>query len=104
LAINLTIGVDIGGTRTKYGLVNMATGEVLHSVIQPTEKRGAQLFLQQIGGVMGAFRNIAESEGNDLCGIGIGVPGFTNEEGTVITTYGFLPFMENYPLKGLVET
>lgn len=103
MTINLIIGVDIGGTRTKYGLVNTATGKVLHSVIQPTQKQDAQLFLQQIGSVIREFKNVTEKEGNGLTGIGIGVPGFTSEEGIVVTTYGFLEFMENYPLKLLVE-
>ena len=99
----LIIGVDIGGTRTKYGLVNIATGEVLQSLVQPTEKKDAQAFLQQVESVINEFRRLAEKGGNKLEGIGIGVPGFTTEQGAVLTTYGFLEFMENYPLKLLIE-
>ena len=40
----LTIGVDIGGTRTKYGLVNMATGHVAETIIHQTEKKKQQRF------------------------------------------------------------
>ncbi|MBC7886287.1 MAG: ROK family protein [Ferruginibacter sp.] len=100
---NLVIGVDIGGTRTKSGLVNIATGEVIHSIVQPTEKKYATVFIQQIGVVIDQFRELAAEKGNSIAGIGMGIPGFTGEDGEVITTYGFLEFMENYPVKRIIE-
>ena len=99
----LAIGVDIGGTRTKFGLVNIVTGDVLHIIIEPTEKKNEAAFLSQVGLVIQQLMELASQKGNAVSGIGIGVPGFTNEDGVVITTYGFLEFMENYPLKSLVE-
>jgi glucokinase len=99
----LVIGVDIGGTRTKYGLVNTTTGEVVHSIVQPTEKIDAEIFLQQVGDVIKGFRMFAAQSASDLLGIGFGVPGYVNEEGMVETTYGFLAFMESYPLKTIIE-
>ena len=99
----LAIGVDIGGTRTKSGLINIVTGEVIGSIIQPTEKKDARLFLEQVGFVIQEFKQMASLRGIPIKGIGIGVPGFTNEDGIVVTTYGFLEYMENYPLESLVE-
>lgn len=99
----LTIGVDIGGTRTKYGLVNTRTGEVLHSVVQPTEKKDANIFLQQVSDVVKKFKTFAAQAGIQIAGIGFGVPGFINENGIVETTYGFLEFMESYPMKSIIE-
>lgn len=42
----LAIGVDIGGTRTKIGLVELEKGEVLEILVAPTEKTDADKFLQ----------------------------------------------------------
>ena len=99
----LTIGVDVGGTRTKYGLVNTTTGEVLQIIIQQTEKTNAGIFLQQVDMVVKTFRIVAEKSGNTIGGIGFGIPGFINGEAIIETTYGFLGFMENYPLKTIME-
>ena len=103
MTTDLFIGVDIGGTRTKYGLVNIGAGEVLQNIVQPTEKKNGELFLQQIEKVINECKALATQQQSRLTGIGIGVPGFTTENGIVLTTYGFLEFMENYPLKELVE-
>jgi glucokinase len=99
---NLAIGIDIGGTRTKFGLVDLNTGEVIDTLILPTVKKDAALFLEQIGMAVEKFKAIATKE-KPIAGIGIGIPGFTQEDGVVTTTYGFLEFMENYPVKQIIE-
>ena len=40
----LVIGIDIGGTRTKIGLVDLLAGKVVRSIIEPTEKESAARF------------------------------------------------------------
>jgi len=95
--------VDIGGTRTKFGLVDIAAGEVTDSIIKPTEKNNDAIFLEQIESVIKTFQVKSAAAGNIVAGIGIAVPGYVNEEGVVVTTYGFLKFMEAYPLKQLVQ-
>ncbi|WP_219933227.1 hypothetical protein [Massilia glaciei] len=44
----LAIGIDIGGTRTKLGLVDLHGGEVLDMRIAPTEKHSSERFLHTI--------------------------------------------------------
>ncbi len=97
------IGVDVGGTRTKAGLVNIATGEVVQANVQATEKNDAQLFVAQLDSAIENFKRTAAQIGGTVSGIGIGVPGFTTAGGQVLTTYGAVSFMENYPLKQVVE-
>jgi len=97
------IGVDIGGTRTKLGLVNIKTGEVLHEIVHATEKEREPLFLQQVYRSIHEFRTLLADAKASLHGIGFGIPGFVDEHGVVDTTYGFLRFMENYPLKSKIE-
>lgn len=94
----LAIGIDIGGTRTKIGLVNLETGEVEAMLIAPTETQDGDQFLQEIGEAINRFKVKAAAEQAFLAGVGIGVPGFVFADGTVDSTYGFLEFMEDYPL------
>ncbi len=99
----LVIGVDIGGTRTKAGLVNMRTGEMLHVFIMPTETKQSVLFLNQLQTIVETCIVVANKKGKRLESIGFGIPGFTNMDGVVETTFGSIAFMENYPLKTIVE-
>ncbi len=100
---SFVIGVDIGGTRTKCGLVDTLTGDVIESIVQPTEKEDSGVFMQQIKLAVDQFSKTAAIKNGGLKGIGIGIPGFTSGDGVVTTTYGFLAFMEDYPLKDLIE-
>lgn len=99
----LAIGIDIGGTRTKIGLVNLATGRVEVLRIAPTETKDGTRFLAHLGEAIVGFKTQATAEGATLAGVGIGVPGFVFADGTVDSTYGFLEFMEDYPLTRKIE-
>jgi glucokinase len=99
----LAIGIDIGGTRTKIGLVNLETGLVEDSLITPTETRDDRRFLQTIGEAIDHCKAKAEGERSSIAGVGIGVPGFVFTDGTVDSTYGFLEFMEDYPLAEKIQ-
>lgn len=95
---HLAIGIDIGGTRTKIGLVDLAVGRVLDRRIQPTEKRDAQRFEASLGEAIDGLKANAAAQEADVVGIGIGVSSFVFADGTVDSTYGFQEFMEDYPL------
>lgn len=97
------IGIDIGGTRTKIGLVNLSKGQVEDMLITPTETRDGARFLQLIGNAISQLKAKADAEQTPLAGVGIGVPGFVFENGLVDSTYGFLEFMEDYPLASYIE-
>lgn len=98
----LAIGVDIGGTRTKTGLVDLQSGEVLDMVIGPTEKKSSAGFLANIAAATHKMKITAERMRKKITGIGFGAPGFVFPNGVVDSTYGFLDFMEDYPLAQLV--
>ena len=100
---SVAIGVDIGGTRTKYGLVDIAIGRVQKSIVLPTATANSKVFLQQIGTVIQLLKQYAQDNNCEVVGIGFGIPGYINELAIIETTYGFLSFMENYPLKAIVE-
>jgi glucokinase len=99
----LAIGIDIGGTRTKIGLVNLNTGLVEAMLVAPTETKDGDRFLHIIGEAISQFKVKAAAEQAILAGVGIGVPGFVFADGTVDSTYGFLEFMEDYPLAAHIQ-
>ena len=99
----LAIGIDIGGTRTKLGLVDLNKGEVLEMLIWPTEKRDSNKFLQIINSGIDQLKAIAKTENSTILGVGFGVTGFVFQDGKVDSTYGFLEFMEDYPLAQYIQ-
>lgn len=100
---DLAIGIDIGGTRTKSGLVNLETGEVMRMIVEATEKENEAKFRIQLISSIREHLSIAVSSGHAVSGIGIGVSSFVNRLGVVDSTYGFLTFMEDYPLASIIE-
>ncbi len=100
---NLAIGVDIGGTRTKIGLVDLALGQVLKIEILATETKNVQIFEQTLNSAIDTFKKKAEEENSQILGIGIGVSSFVFEDGTVDSTYGFMDFMEDYALAKIIQ-
>jgi len=99
----LAIGIDIGGTRTKIGLVDLKAGEVLETFISPTEKKDSDKFLQIVRTAIDKLRLVAKREKSPVLGVGFGVTGFVFNNGMVDSTYGFLEFMEDYPLAEFIE-
>lgn len=97
------IGIDIGGTRTKIGLVNIETGQVLDTRVSPTETKNARRFEQGIGDAIHDLRVKADEMDVRVSGVGIGVSSFVFEDGTVDSTYGFMEFMEDYPLANIIQ-
>lgn len=96
----LAIGIDIGGTRTKIGLVDLDLGQVLQMQIVPTETKDAGRFEHVVSEAIRTFKTKVNSE---LLGVGIGVSSFVFKDGTVDSTYGFMDFMEDYPLQKIIE-
>jgi len=99
----LIIGIDIGGTRTKIGLVDLKAGEVIGLLVEPTEKESASLFESKIDAAIRELMARAKADNKKVEGIGFGVPSFVWADGTVDSTYGFLKFMEDYPLVKIIE-
>jgi glucokinase len=99
----LAIGIDIGGTRTKLGLVDLEIGEVLEMLISPTETKDSDKFLKIINSGIDQLKAVAQKEQSSILGVGFGVTGFVFEDGKVDSTYGFLEFMEDYPLSDYIK-
>ena len=79
--LNYAIGVDLGATTVKTGLVS-SEGKILIQTKLPTlGERGPRMVIQQIRKSIEEIRERAN--GKRLKGIGIGAPGIVDEEGVV---------------------
>lgn len=82
MKIPLTLGIDIGGTFTKFGFVDKE-GNILEEASLPTNaKDGADAFLNRLyDTIEKAYAGLKEH--TELVGIGIGVPNGNYYKGTV---------------------
>jgi glucokinase len=82
MKIPITLGIDIGGTFTKFGFVDKE-GNILEEASLPTNaKDGVETFLNRLYDTIGkAFAGLQDH--TELVGIGIGVPNGNYYKGTV---------------------
>ena len=98
----LTLGIDVGGTTIKAGLVT-AQGEIIAEQVRPT------LVAEGVGPIIRTITSLAlelTQEQNikisDLQGVGVGIPGYTNyDEGRVILAPNLK--WRDVPLRRLLE-
>ena len=94
----IALGIDIGGTTTKFGLVNHR-GEILEKASIKTDEYGkAEDFIDEL------YKHISpiiekNSSGNNLVGIGIGAPNANYYRGTIehapnLRWKGIIPFAD----------
>ena len=98
----IAIGVDIGGTRIKTGVVNLDTGKILSYSVINTIKDDPDAFIKSILSTIKLVLKEAGIKNTGCTGLGIGVPGYV-ENGLVNTTFDAIPFMEEFPLYDLTR-
>ncbi len=82
LSNELAVGIDIGGTNTKYGLVNHR-GEILQKGDLRTDSyETVELFIDSLYEILHPVIN-ALSKSNNIVGIGIGAPNGNFYSGTI---------------------
>lgn len=92
----MKIGVDIGGTKIRAGLIN-AEGEVLKSVKAPCpNKEGKQAVLDFIADMIGSLLT------DEVDAIGVGVPAIVDERGFVHECVN-IPSWDVVDVKGSLE-
>ena len=99
---DLAIGLDIGGTKMKCGVVD-AGGKVIGSPREvPTNARGPREKI--VAGILDLLNEaLSQVPENRLRGIGIGCSGPLDIISGTILKCNTLPTMHNYPLKHIVE-
>ncbi|MEM1486255.1 ROK family protein [Oscillospiraceae bacterium PP1C4] len=92
------LGIDIGGTMIKWGLMD-ATGTILENGMIATEvPRGQQQFLDKLLGI------IANADERQIAGVGISTAGIVDSHaGTIIDGIQNIPFLKKLNLKEYLE-
>lgn len=96
------IGIDLGGTSIKFGLVS-STGEILRKTKKKTP--ASKNFEEVLAVIQTEVKNILRQQGikgKEVCGVGIGVPGVVNGKGEVVFANNL--FWKKKPLKQFLES
>ncbi|MBL7170797.1 MAG: ROK family protein [Candidatus Omnitrophica bacterium] len=96
----LAIGIDVGGTNLKFGLVNK-NGKILKEIILPTLGHlGKGMVLKRV--IEGIREISCGVKKNKILGLGLGTPGLVNIEG-VVRGHTNISGWTNIPLKKILE-
>ena len=98
----VTLGVDLGGTNMRFGLVSGAGEVIARGWVATDVDEGVDAVISRI--VTGAedLTDKAKTRGHEITGIGIGVPGIISTGGIVRLSPN-LPGWVDIPLKGILE-
>jgi len=101
---NVVVGLDIGGTNIKAGLVDPA-GRLLKSETFPTEAAsGRDSLLKRICDIVLQMKEQAEQDGRRVLALGIGTAGYVNaKEGRIGYATSNLPEWTGVPLRQELE-
>ncbi|VAX36937.1 Glucokinase [hydrothermal vent metagenome] len=100
----VTVGIDIGGTNIKMGLVD-ASGKIIEQISIVTESC-AQNKKKLIKAVIDGIDELLEEKAltrKDIEGVGVGVPGLVNPEKGIVTFLPNIPGWKNVPLSKLMR-
>lgn len=93
------LGMDIGGTRTKLGLVDPVSVHVAVSSVFPTEKVDREEFFRRIVVETDQLCASIGIQRADIQGIGVGIGSYIFKEGgTVDSTWGYIPCLDKVAL------
>lgn len=97
------IGIDLGGTSIKYGLVN-ANNTVLWSSKKTTPARTSRKeIVDTLVGAVGEAIQIAEKLNLQIVSVGVGTPGLVKDKNTVLGAADNLTDWVNVPLGDLIS-
>ncbi|MGM9987410.1 MAG: ROK family protein [Bacillaceae bacterium] len=88
------LGIDIGGTETKYGVYDESGTELQAGKIV-TMRADLELFVDSIGKII--------TEHQDVCGIGVSVPGFIDVHSGLIINGGAIRVLDGHNLRKLLR-
>lgn len=99
---NYVIGIDLGGTNLKAGLVDKG-GKITHRLsIKTNYNADPQAISNQIFELIDEIIKEARVKKSDIIGVGLGSPGLIDKKGETIIFSPNLPRWRNIPIKLLV--
>jgi len=95
--------VDIGGTRTKIGLVSEDAQIVKRVTISTTERGDPQPLVDGIAAALRPLLDEARASGNEIAGVGVSVAGFLDTQRSAMVANANLPALCGFPLRAALE-
>ena len=88
----LTVGVDVGGTTAKAGLVD-PDGTLLATHVAPTPRAAAELD-ETVAGLVGHLVDRARADGGEVTAVGLAVAGFVDPDRRTVSFGAHLPWRD----------
>lgn len=97
------VGIDLGGTNLKAGIVDTG-GRILHRLsIKTNSNADPQTISNQILELIAETIRSAQVKESDVIGVGLGSPGLVDKQGETILFSPNLPLWRNIPIKHIVS-
>lgn len=99
---NYVIGIDLGGTNLKAGIVD-TDGKILHRLsIKTNSYADSQTISNQILSLIDETIQSAHVKESEMIGVGLGSPGLVDKKGEMILFSPNLPRWRNVPVKRII--
>jgi glucokinase len=98
------LGIDIGGTAVKIGLVDEAGGLQGTTKVETDTRKGPEALLKEILSAGWSLLEVSGFSRGDLEGIGVGCAGLVSARDGVLITAPNLKGWENVPLGGMLAS
>lgn len=95
------MGIDVGGTNLKFGLVTKNGKIVKRKVLPSLAQQGYKIVLGQI--VKGIRELSEEAKGYEILGLGIGTPGLVDSVNGIVYDLTNIPGWKNVNLRKILE-
>ena len=99
----VAIGVDIGGTSVKLGVVDGAGKLLMRDNFSTKELKGRKAMIKKLVECIQALVKQAEAKGMKVRGVGVGAPGPIEVEKGFVYFFPNIPGWKNTPFKQLLE-
>jgi glucokinase len=96
-----SIGVDLGGTNLRVAAID-AEGQILQRVsVAAVYEAGPE---QVVGDIVNVIHKVrSQVTAGDLCGVGIGVPGFIDIDAGIVVGAANLPGFQGFPVRDEIQ-
>ncbi|MEE0138856.1 ROK family protein [Fusobacterium ulcerans] len=96
------VGIDLGGTNTKIGLLNIEGDILKSSIIKTLSSEGVDKTMERIWGVIQELAKEANINIKNVKGIGMGIPGPVEDQ-SIVAFFANFPWGTNVNVKKKLE-
>lgn len=96
------VGIDLGGTNTKIGLLNIEGDILKSSIIKTLSSEGVDKTMERIWGVIQELAKEANINIKNVKGIGMGIPGPVEDQ-SIVAYFANFPWGTNVNVKEKLE-